>query len=258
MILKHITGITFLAAMLLAAQPASSKEVPLHIDSTWPVDVAQDLRSYSKYVAKQDSGKARTLRQAANRLKAARLLYPSYPKLKTKLNNKRFRNCLPKLEDLKLLRKAADYYVGKSPDKAIYASIYCMRLIGRDSERSWKVAPTGPIKESKAIVDKAYIVVDENVGKRHPARIPILLARAYFYLHSGQEKLAILEANEAITTAKTRFGSGSRQLVSTIKYTSLIFTYTKQHDKYDRMLTYERKISTDPFTRAKTKADFYY
>lgn len=232
--------------------------IPIYNDSAWPVDVVSDLLTYSDFIDKQDAGKARSLRQAANRLKAARLLYPGYPRLKGKAGAKRYNNCLPTLEDLKLLTVGADSFPEKSPDKALYASIYCMRMIGRGDERYWKVAPSGPISESRKIVNDALKIVNENADANDPAKIPVLLAEAYFFMHSGRKSESFRIANQAISLAKNRFGAGSRQLVSTIKYASLIFTSSKKGKEFKRLLKYHRKISTDPFTRANTKADFYY
>lgn len=249
---------SFVALAIISFCPLPTLSLPLHKDTSWPVDMVSDLSAYSKYIKPRNPDLARNLRQSANRLKAARLLYPEYPRIKGTEVEERYRNALPTMEDLKALKRAADKYPSRSPDKALYAAIYCMRQIGRDSERAWQLAPTGPLTEAKHIIDEATATVDRNVGKRDPARIPVMLASAYYYLHSGREKLAYGTAKEAIAMANNKFGAGSRQLVSTIKYASLIFHSTKRKPEFKRLLKYNRKISTDPFTRANTKADFYF
>ena len=244
--------------IFLTLFPSPARAVPLHKNSSWPVDMVKDLSSYSMYIKKRNPDLARSLRQAANRLKAARLLYPDYPRIKSSETEERYCNALPTMADLKLLTRAANKYPKRSPDKALYASIHCMREIGSDSERAWKLAPTGPLKEAKQIIDRSTVVVDKNVKKRDPARIPVMLASSYYYLHSGREKLAYTTAKAAIDMARNRFGAGSRQMVSTIKYASLIFHSTRKNKEFKRLLKYNRKISTDPFTSVKSKADFYF
>ena len=251
-----------LSITILFVNPAlaSSSEalVPVHKRNSWPVDVASDLSQYSIYVELKKPQLSRSLRQAANRLKAARLLYPDYPNLSTGEKNKRYQNCLPTIADLKLLKQAAASYPYRSQDKAIYASIYAMRLIGRDSERYWKVAPEGPISEMREIINDALLTLNTNVSKKHPSRIPLILAKAYFYLHTGRQEKALRMTRLAILMAREHYGKGSRQGLSAIKYSSLIFDCTDRKDEFLKKLKNamdEEKIAP---AKLNSKDDFYY
>lgn len=255
LLLLSITAI-LTASPLLAADAV--KIVPVHKKKSWPVDIVSDMTKYSSYLEMDEPELSRSLRQASNRLKAARILYPEYPNVSTKRKTKRYQNCVPTIDDLKLLQKAASYYHFRSADKAVYASIYAMRLIGRGSERYWKTAPNGPISEMRRIINNALLTLNTNVNKKHPSRIPLILARAYYFLHTGREEKAYRMAKLSILLARKNFGKGSKQELSTIKYSSLIFNSTDRQVEFAKRLDQaikESKVSKEKLT---SKDDFYF